>query len=301
MKRILVPLFLGIAGSCAAQQPTLSDGVKALVKAGEPIIALQHVRVIDGTGAPAADDQTIIIEAGRIRWVGAAAAAKLPYGARAIDLAGHSVLPGLVGMHDHMFYPAGGGVYHEMAFSFPRLYLAAGVTTLRTTGSIEPYTDLELKKSIDGGESPGPHLHITGPYLEGDPAPILQLHALKSPQEARDTVAFWANQGVDSFKAYNFLTRAELGAAIEEAHKRNIKVTGHLCSIGFHEAVALGIDNLEHGLIVDTEFFSQKKPDVCPSSDQVEVELARIPVDDPRLQQLIADLVSHHVAVTSTL
>jgi imidazolonepropionase-like amidohydrolase len=192
-------------------------------------------------------------------------------------------------------------VYGEMAFSFPRLYLANGVTTIRTTGSIEPYTDLELKKWIDAGKWIGPKMFVTGPYLEGKDAFIPQLHQIGSPQEAREMVDFWVAQGVTSFKAYNTLTREELGAAIQQAHKHNIKLTGHLCSVTFPEAIALGIDDLEHGIFVDTEFVADKKPDLCPDSAFTDRPLGNVEMNDPRIQALIKNLVAHHVAVTSTL
>ena len=180
-----------------------------------------------------------------------------------LDLHGDSVIPGLVGMHDHMFYPSGPGIYGEMGFSFPRLYLAGGVTTIRTTGSLEPYTDLEIKKQIDDGAMPGPHIHVTGPYLEGAGSWALQMHQLAGPEDAKKTVNYWLDEGADNFKAYMFITPAELAAATAAAHKRGAKVTGHLCTIGFREAAALGIDDLEHGLVVDTEFSPGKSPDVC--------------------------------------
>jgi imidazolonepropionase-like amidohydrolase len=106
---------------------------------------------------------------------------------------------------------------------------------------------------------------------------------------------------VDNFKAYNYLSRAVLKAAIDAAHKGGVKVTGHLCSIGFREAAALGIDGLEHGLVVDTEFFSGKKPDECPDPFAAIAELSKMHVDDAPVQETIGDLVAHHVAVTSTL
>src|SRR5205085_10316792 len=111
--------------------------------------------------------QTLILSQGKIQSVADAASATIPKDAQVIDLHGSSVIPGLVGMHEHMFYPAGDAVFHEMAISFPRLYLAGGVTTIRTTGSVEPYADLNIKRQIDAGEAPGPHMHVTGPYLEG--------------------------------------------------------------------------------------------------------------------------------------
>ena len=79
-------------------------------------------------------------------------------------------------------------------------------------------------------------------------------------------VNFWADQGATSFKAYMNITRAELRAAVEEAHKRGLKVTGHLCSVGYREAAEIGIDNLEHGLLADSEFVPNKQPDKCPGA-----------------------------------
>jgi imidazolonepropionase-like amidohydrolase len=279
-----------------------SPEVKSFITVDSPSVALIHVRMIDGTGAAPKDDQTIVIANGRIQSVGDAAKAAVPVDAKVLDLHGHTVIPGLVGMHDHLFYPAGGGWFTEMGFSFPRLYLAGGVTTIRTTGSLETYTDIELKKQIDAGKALGPKIRVTGPYLEGEGSFAVQMHALTNPEDARKTVAFWAEQGVTSYKAYMFITRAELGGALEEAHKRGIKVTGHLCSVTFREAAALGIDDLEHGLLVDTDFVPAKKPDTCPPTGPALLQLAqKIEISGPEVQQTIRELVAHHVAVTSTL
>ena len=285
---------------------TLSPQVKAFVKVDAPAVALTHVRVIDGTGAVAREDQTIVLSRGKIESVGDASSVSVLKDAQVLDLHGYTVIPGLVGMHDHMFYPAGDAIFHEMAISFPRLYLAGGVTTIRTTGSIEPYMDLGLKRGIDHGEVPGPHIHVTGPYLEGPGGWAPQMTELKTPEEAVATINFWIDRGVDNFKAYNFISREVLKAAIDAAHKRGVKVTGHLCSIGFREAAALGIDDLEHGIAVDTEFFSGKKPDQCPASSRASIiavadELNPMQVSDGPIQGMIRDLVAHHVAVTSTL
>jgi imidazolonepropionase-like amidohydrolase len=275
--------------------------MKPFIKVDAPVVALTHVRVIDGTGAAAREDQTVIFSKGRIDSVGDASAANVPKDAQVLDLQGYSVIPGLVGMHDHMFYPMGNGIFGEMGFSFPRLYLAGGVTTVRTTGSLEPYTDLELKKAIDAGDTPGPKMHVTGPYLEGKGSWALQMHQLTGPEDAVKTVNFWLDQGVDNFKAYMFITRAELGAAIQAAHKRGAKVTGHLCAVNFREAADLGIDDLEHGLFVDTEFLPGKKPDVCPEESEDAGLMAKLDVNSGPLHDTIAYLVQHHVAMTSTL
>jgi imidazolonepropionase-like amidohydrolase len=300
--RLLVFVLSCALGFAHAQEPSaLAPEVRAFVKEDAPVLALTHVRVIDGTGAAARPDQTLVIRSGKITTIADTATAKIPEGAKVLDLTDYSVIPGLFGMHDHMYYPAPLGslpMYPEHATSFPALYLAGGVTTIRTTGSVEPYTDLELKRLIDAGKLAGPKMNVTGPYLEGQGSFTPQMHELKDAEDARRTVEFWIAQGVTSFKAYMHITPDELAAAVKAAHAHAIKVTGHLCSIGFREAAAIGIDNLEHGLVVDTEFFPGKKSAECPEQND---SLEKLDVNGAAAQEMIRDLAAHHVAVTSTL
>jgi len=298
MRKLIAVIFLF---PCVALGQALSPEVQSYVKVNSPTVALTHVRVIDGTGAAAREDQTVVFSKGRIESVGTAGAANVPKDAQVLDLHGYSVIPGLVGMHDHFFYPLARGIFGEMAFSFPRLYLAGGVTTIRTTGSIEPYTDLEIKKKVDAGEMPGPKIHATGPYLEGAGSWALQLHELTGPDDATKLVNYWLDEGVDNFKAYMFITPEELSAAIAAAHKRGAKVTGHLCSIGWRQAADLGIDDLEHGIFVDTEFMAEKKPNQCPEKAEDPVGMAALDVNSGPLHDTIQHLIEKHVAVTSTL
>jgi imidazolonepropionase-like amidohydrolase len=272
------------------------------IRAEAPVIALAHVRVIDGTGAAPLEDQTIVIVDHKIQSVGPSATASVPANAQVLDLKGYSVLPGLVGMHDHMFFPMGGSppMYSNMGSSFPRLYLALGVTTIRTTGSVAPYTDLEIKQSIDSGKMIGPKMHITAPYLEGAGAFTPVMHQLTGAEDARRMVNFWADQGATSFKAYMNITRDELSAAVTAAHKRGLKVTGHLCSIGYREAAEIGIDNLEHGLLADSEFVADKQPDKCPGA-AVSASLRQLDLNSDRVKETIRTLVAKKVALTSTL
>jgi len=266
----------------------------------EGAVALTHVRVIDGTGAAPTENQTIVISDGKIVAVGPNV--RIPTDTKVLDLNGYTVLPGLVGMHDHMFFPMGGTppMYSNMGFSFPRLYLALGVTTIRTTGSVQPYADLEIKKLIDAGRMIGPKMFVTAPYLEGLGSFTPVMHTLKDADDARRMVNYWADQGATSFKAYMNITRDELRAAVEEAHKRGLKVTGHLCSIGFREAAEIGIDNLEHGIFPDSEFVPNKQPDKCPGG-AVSQTLRNLDINGDAVKETIKTLVAKNVAVTSTL
>src|SRR5512132_4127329 len=282
-------LLFSVFIACLAQAPT-SDR-QQFIRVEAPVIALAHVRVIDGTGAAPRDDQTIVIADGKIQSVGPSTTANVPPGAQMLDLNGYTVLPGLVGMHNHMFFPQGGSppMYSNMGISFPRLYLALGVTTIRTTGSVVPYTDLEIKKLIDNGRMIGPKMHITAPYLEGRGSFTPVMHTLTGPDDARRMVNFWAENGATSFKVYMNISRDELRAFVEEAHKRQLKVTGHLCSIGYREAAEIGIDNLEHGLLPDSEFVPDKKPDQCPGG-AVNLSLRQLDINGDAVKETIRTL-----------
>ncbi|WP_243455708.1 amidohydrolase family protein [Sphingosinicella sp. BN140058] len=293
--------------------PPVAPGkaVTPFIKVSGTTIALTHVRIIDGTGAKPLENRTLIIADGRIARI-QASDARLPAGATVIDMTGRTVLPGIVGMHDHMYYIARPDLHDDghadvpsplvpqMTFSAPRLYLAAGVTTMRTTGSVEPYTDLNVKAQIDAGALAGPHMDVTGPYLEGPNSPFIQMHQLKDAEDARRTVAFWADQGVTSFKAYMNITRAQLKAAIDEAHRRGLKLTGHLCSVTYPEAATMGIDDLEHGFWVNTQNDPGKVPDLCPPTVGAPT-LTGMDADGPEAKALIRTLVDAKVAITSTL
>src|SRR5262245_9289864 len=248
-------LFLIILLLVSCKQRTTAEFIS--VKA--PIVALTHGRVSDGTGSPGREDQANIIASGRITAIGPTSDVSVPPTATSLDLNGHTAIPGLVGMHDHLFYATDSGDrYVNAPESFAPLYLAAGVTTIRTAGALKFSSDAEVKRSVDNGELPGPKIHLTSPYINHNPGEIL------SSERITELVNAWADHGVASYKIYENITRAELSAVVDAAHKRGLKVTGHTCAVGFSEAAQAGIDNLEHGLVVDTEFFSRKKAGECP-------------------------------------
>lgn len=262
----------------------------------DQVIALKHVRVIDGTGKGTREDQTIIIESGRIAAIGPTTEINVPSSATSLDLSGHTAMPGLVGMHDHLFYATDGGDrYVNAPESFAPLYLAAGVTTIRTAGALDLDHDKSVKRSVDSGELAGPKIHLSSLYINrkvGDQV---------NPQKVAKVINEWADQGITSLKIYDHINGSEIKSIVDAAHQRGLKVTGHVCAAGFTEAAQAGIDNLEHGLAVDTEFFSRKKAGECPERSEWLPELARINIKSEQVQGMIRELVSRRVAITSTL
>ena len=283
-----VGLALTLATACG------DPGRDDFVTVTAPIIAVKGVRVIDGTGKAGTNEQTVVIEGERIRSVGNATDVDVPADATVIDGRGRTLIPGLVGMHEHLFYQNGDRSYAAQA-AFARLYLASGVTTIRTAGTVDFAGDLRAKEEIDAGRLPGPAVHITGPYLATRPGAA-------DPERVTREVAAHAARGATSFKAYTTLRGTELRAAIEAAHAMGLTITGHLCAVSFREAAAMGIDNLEHGILVASDLYRGERTDDCPPSGALLEEVASLDmVTDHRIQQLLADLVRHNVALTSTL
>ena len=297
MKRALAFLVVLFASASVAHADS-----KNWVAYGQPVIAFTHATIVDGTGAAPQRDQTLVIDKGRITAVGPATSTKVPADATVIDARGKTLLPGFVMMHEHLFYttrtdPAFYAT--AMPYSFPPLYLAGGETTIRTGGSLTPYTDLNVRDAIASGKRIGPDIDVTGPYLNGVESFTENMHTLTGPADATRTVNYWADEGVTSFKAYDHITRVELKAAIDAAHAHHDKITGHLCSVTFREAAELGIDNLEHAFFVASDFVKDKQPDACPKD--VRASIASLDVDSPEVASLIKLLVDKHVALTSTL
>ena len=284
-------------------QPSYPPSIQQYIDYKQDTIALIHCAVADVIHKKILAEQTIIISHGIITATGNANTVTIPNGATIIDCTGKSVLPGFVLLHEHMYYPAvsvSPSYVHlkQLPVTFPRLYLACGVTTIRTAGSVEPYSDLSLKKEIDSNKIIGPTMYVTAPYLEGQGSFFPQMHEIKNADEAKKFVNFWADEGFTSFKAYMNLDSASLKAAIKTAHARGLKITAHLCAVTYHEAAEMGIDQLEHGFLAATDFIPNKKADACFFSDN---PLAKIDPYGKQAKDLINFLVQHKVIITSTL
>lgn len=297
MKKTLASLLLLASLGSAAQAPAPKETFVALEG---PVLALTHLEVFDGTGGPALRDATIVIRDGRIQAIGAGAAVKVPADAKVVDLAGHSVSPGFVMLHEHLFYPLVQGSYGAMFETFPKLYLAGGATTVRTGGSMSPYADINVAHEIAEGKRPGPDMDVTAPFLDG-PSPFLQDFRIRTPEQAREMVRYWASAGATSYKGYMSLNRAQLGAIVDEAHKGKRKVTAHLCGVTYREAADLGIDNLEHGFLAATDFVADKKADECPNPLAARASYDTLAIDAPEMKALQKHLIERKVALTSTL
>lgn len=288
--------LMALAAPLAGQAEGRAAAIRPYISVDAPVVALVNARVVDGTGTPAREGQTIIIRGETIASVGPGGSVQVPAGAQVVDLAGKTVIPGLIGLHDHMYY----GGMQFMGVSYPRLFLSAGVTTIRTTGSVDSYQELNLKRLSDSLRLAGPSIVVTGPYLQGAGTGPGAMHPLSGPDDARRMVRYWAEEGVTWFKAYTQISRADLGAAIDEAHKHGVKVTAHLCSVTFREAVALGIDQLEHGLSTNTDYHPGKQPDTCPSGSSASL-YANLDINSPEVRATIREMVQKRVALTSTL
>ncbi len=302
MKTILHSLLglFGLVSLVSAQTPPADP----IISVKAPVIALTHARVIDGLGHAPAENQTLVIRDGKIASVGPDATAQVPAGALVRDLTGKSILPGLVMVHEHLYYSSiAGGPFHvnELEYSFPRLYLAAGVTSARTTGSMEPYTDLEVKARIDDGRMFGPKLHLTAPYIDGEGTGIAQLHPVKNAAAAVRMVNYWADEGFTSYKVYLSLPADIMGAVIDAAHQRGLQVTGHVGKVSYREAANLGIDDLEHGFMAMSDLVPGRKNGDPANPINTYRSLEALNPDSPEINDLMKLLIDKHVAVTSTL
>lgn len=298
-KVLLVCLFL--YQSALAQ--TLSDSNKKFVSFQQESFAVTNVMLIDGTGAAPQSAMTILVTNGKITDIGASNKLTVQPGTSIIDAKGKTLVPGFVMLHEHIFYTK---MFENefnvvnMTNTFPRMYLAGGVTTMRTAGSVSPHTDLNINRMIKDGKMIGPKMDVTGPFIErASDFRIPQLPVLPNEQQAGATVDYWADQGSTSFKVYMHISKNDLTQVVQRAHAHAMKVTGHLCSVTYNEASEIGIDNLEHGFMASSDFVTDKKSDMCDAFKQ-RSSLLSLNKDDERMTNLMKALIQRGTTITTT-
>ena len=237
---LLLLLILGNSISGYAQSKA------AFVIYDQPEIVLQNARVVDVAKGIVLEGYSVLLSNGKIISIEKTGKLPVPATAKIIDLTGKTILPGLVMLHEHMNYNTGAAVWQFQPVSFPKLFLAAGVTTLRTAGAENPMYDLNLKRQIDKGVLVGPRIFVTGPMFNDVSGGFLGDFIISTYEEGRKATGFWAEKGCTSFKVYSDISREALRGVIDEAHARGLIVTGHLGRMSCTEAANLGIDNIEH-------------------------------------------------------
>ncbi|MFH6605089.1 amidohydrolase family protein [Maribacter algicola] len=271
----------------------LDRNVLKYVKYDSNSIALTHATVFDGKGNPAKEDQTIIVKNGYFEAIGQNSEIDIPEKATVIDLRGKTVIPGIVGVHNHLHIPR----FPFVGEIASKLYLASGVTTIQTCGAASPQQEIDLSKKIEQGQVIGPNIVTSGPYFTGNGG-NLNMIIPESDQQIRDTIRYWAKKGVRWFKVYRNTSPKDLETIVDEAHKQGAKVTGHLCSITFEQAVKIGIDGIEHGLNSASDFRNNKTFGICDGSREY---MDQLEINSNEVKALQSLMIDNDVFLTSTL
>lgn len=283
--RIAAGLVLGLGAATANAGSVAAD----------TSLLLRPQRVFDGTGEQAHEGWAVLVTGNRIAAVGPAASLAPPAGARTIELAGMTLLPGLIDAHSHVFlHPYNETLWNDQVLKEPLAYrtiaatlhaertLRAGFTTLRDLGTEGAgYADLSLKRAIDEGRIPGPRLLVatlaivaTASYGPGPLGFAPEFVPPKGAQEATGVaevvraVREQAGHGADWVKVYADYRRGpggaaaptfsleELKALVDEAHSAGRPVAAHASTAeGMRRATLAGVQTIEHGYEGTEEVF----------------------------------------------
>ncbi len=232
----------------------LAAPVLSVTAAGQGVIAVTHVTVIDGTDSIPRSDQTVVIRGNRITAVGPARTAQVPAGARLVDGRGQFLVPGFWDMHVHTAFVGGRALL--------ALYVANGVTGVRDmAGDWDTLT--RWRAEIASGQLTGPRIVTSGPYLEGGDVPIPHL-LTRTPDEGRAGVDSLVRLGVDFVKVHSQLNRETYFAIARRARERQIVFAGHVPRVvGSADASDSGQRSIEHLLAI---------PAPCTPADSIALQ-----------------------------
>lgn len=197
-----------------------------------PPLAIVHATVVPMDAERTLERHTILVQNGRIAWLGPDSSAEIPSDARVIDANGRWVVPGLADMH-----------VHGSADDFPA-FVANGVTTIREMNGAAEH--LELRNATREGRVLGPSMIVTGPLIAGEEQ--RWRHALaRTPEEGRALVAEQAGAGYDAIKIYDGLTRETYDAIVEAATAADIPFVGHVPrGLSLDRVLESGQRSIEH-------------------------------------------------------
>ena len=151
MRKSILLIVISLVSIYQINAQKFSLQVEKFIAIKNSDITITNVTIIDGTGNKIKNNQTLVISNGSIEAVGNALSIQVPANGVIIDGTGKTIIPGLVMLHEHLFYTKSFEDWYsvdQMTFTFPRLYLAGGVTTMRTAASIQPQTDLNVKNIL---------------------------------------------------------------------------------------------------------------------------------------------------------
>jgi len=236
---------------------------------------------------------TIVIEGERIAAVGPADSIKSPAGATIIDATGKTVIPGLWDMHTHLFLAG-----EEAGL----MQLAAGITTVRDMAS-DIEDAVSNRERAQRGTMLSPRYLLAG-FIEGPgkwagPSSVL----VRTEDEARAWVARYDSLGYKQIKLYNLVHPDLVPTIAEEAHKRGMRLSGHIPrGLTIESAVTLGFDEFQHAAFLFSTFFQDSLyvPQMRAYSSVATAVAPTFDVDAPRVTALISFLRDHHTVVDGT-
>ena len=205
-------------------------------------LALRGITIVDVRVGRLVPEQTIIIDAGRIRQIGSSANVRVPAGAEVRDGTGKYIIPGLWDMHSH---------FDEK--DLPQ-YLAYGVTGVRAMGDCNPTclpAKREWQRRIEAGDLVGARIVALSSFpVVGPPSAVRKEPSFANaatPDEARQLVRYFKEQGVDFIKVYTYISRESYFALMDEARRAGLPAAGHRpANVSLIELSEAGQRSVEH-------------------------------------------------------